>query len=483
MARNYISRIGYFNLFYLNGRQPKKDLVNWSVLGTADDIYMQPRYWHIKLPRGTTNIHIELPYSYKVWSYEDMNFMDNLYQQMYEEHCEGIDDLDNKWSDDELTYNYYVEVRHLYLKDYYPDFYFDAMKDAEAKMGLRDSVSEIGSLSPTLWTSGENGWFDIFSPLLTYEGSVTSIYTNGDSNTSIQVFHTDGRLLIGTPLTGYDRCRETMFNGGTDCYVGFHDKVTRYRYPTDNHYMQACMAKDATEYGARPACGYPASATGAALWEKCGLWADWYSYFYALLESDFNPLDPNHMSDRGYRPVNGYQVTPADLDRYLHKIDPKVFTSADFHFNDTFVNGTGQPLWRTSDDQQTIVVEGETIKWTGNSGGPWATPFMVGASFLGNVYDFERMEIADHNQWPGYSLGPRSLRFKNLKFKTKPNEVLDIEELQFDSIIMIPAIYPYNAFGWYDLPDLPTYSPGVSLCKGRPRLWRLKDGVEGEETE
>ena len=159
----------------------------------------------------------------------------------------------------------------------------------------------------------------------------------------------------------------------------------------------------------------------------------------------------------------------------MHKIDSGVFTSADFHFNDSVVNGTGQPLWRTSDAQQVIEVEGEIIKWTGNSAGVWGTPYIVGAAFLGN--------IAVERKYNPNATGPRDVRFKSVEFKTKPNEILDIEELQFDSIIMIPAMGPYNMFGWYDLPEVAPYLPGTSLCKGRPCLWQIHQATITEEDE
>lgn len=156
-------------------------------------------------------------------------------------------------------------------------------------------------------------------------------------NASIQVFHTNGRLLSGTPLTNWNRARGSYWDFG---YVGM----------------------------------VPSSTTGPSAesepkWRQEGLWVTWYEVIQTA-KAGKNYFD---LTNPGIVPADGTIITPAMITAALKELYPNIFPPT-FNFDDSIVNGTGQELLKTNSYTLTnISADSESINWSGNVAGAIGT--------------------------------------------------------------------------------------------------------------
>lgn len=218
-------------------------------------------------------------------------------------------------------------------------------------------------------------------------------------NASIQVFHTNGKLLSGTPLRNWDRARGSYYNYGFPGMTPINP--ISINYSTD------------------------ITATTAANWHKEGLWTSWYSLVQTTKSGEYYfAYTPVYTANPIYNPPAGTIITPANITAELQALYPSIFDSS-FSFDDSSVNGNGLELLKTSNTAlKTISVDGETIKWSGNAAGA------IGA---GSVTRTEELGV-----WPPYSLHPDTnpiIPVNPVPHNISLGEVLEIDYAQEDLII------------------------------------------------
>lgn len=316
----------------------------------------------VRVPKGATNIHFEIPY-YEVSRQEKIS---------HEEAGETASEVrDALWP---VTIP--VQLRSL----------------------LDSTATTEGQPTPTYA-------YDVWD---IDERKLACFFFCRSHNASIQVFHADGKLLIGTPLTKWDTCIGSDDFEKCNGYVGgmFSPKVT-------------------TE--------------GEAIWRKCGIWAEWYSVVTALESASSS----RSLADVGSAlPSTGTVVTPTDLTMKLRSHYPAIFSSS-FIFDDSGTNGTGNEVLKIDDTTvQTFTVDGEAIQWTGSLGG---------ATGLGAV-DHRAQELGRYNI---VEAGESRL----ISCTSSPYETLDIAEAKQDLIIGFLSSDGVAGWGrWYE-PELEDYVP------------------------
>lgn len=208
-----------------------------------------------------------------------------------------------------------------------------------------------------------------------YQITLFMCYSHG---ASLQVFHTNGKLLTGSLLTGYDKSR-----------AGLYD---------DSHYP-ANVSQDYTD---------------GRKWFASGLWADFHDFHTVL-----GHLPPGTPTSSYVWPTPGRTVTPSMVTDVLRELHPNVFGSA-FNFDDTSVNqGRGEQIKYDDSTEYTFSVDGEEIIWTGCIFGTGPCNFSARAYMLG-LYPY----LEDIGG--GYPVDP---------IVSRPYEVLRISEAKEDLII------------------------------------------------
>lgn len=216
-------------------------------------------------------------------------------------------------------------------------------------------------------------------------------------NASIQVFHTNGRLLTGTPLRNWNVSR--------GCYWGFG-----YR-------------------GMIPTQGTTTiTPEMEAKWRKEGLWATWYEVVQTSKAGKDYFADPNP----GILPPDGTVITPEMITSALKDLYPDIFPPA-FVFDDSSVNGTGLELLKMSNySLNTISVDNETIAWSGN---------VAGATGAGSG---TRMD--ERGVWPPmYGYTP-----SRTPYSINPAELLEIPLANDDLIIGVICSDYVGVVGYWD---------------------------------
>lgn len=321
----------------------------------------------VKVPRGSTNIHFEIPY------YEVLRTDIQTHEGAGESPIEVRDAL---WPTTIPT-----QLRNL----------------------LDSTVASEGETTPAY---AYKVW-DIDNTKL------ACLFFCRSHNASIQVFHMNGKLLTGTPLTNWDTC------------IGIDD------FAECNGYVGGMFSPQVTP-------------SGEAVWRKCGIWAEWYSAVTALESASSAQSLPN--ASNTLLPT-GTVVTAAEISAKLQNHYPAVFPSS-FTFDDSAVNGNQSEVLKVDDSTvQTFNVAGESIKWTGNIGG---------ATGLGAV-DHRAQELGRYTI--AYS-GTTGL----ITHTSSPYEVLDIAEAQEDLIIGFLSSDGVAGWGrWYEpeaedgTPELPQF--------------------------
>lgn len=316
--------------------------------------------WTI-VPKGSKNIHFEIPY-YEVSKSEKAE---------REANDEAVAVRDSLWSADIP-----VQLRNL----------------------MDDTATVDGKETPVY----------CYKKWDTDSQKISCMFFCRSHSASIQVFHEDGKLLSGTPLTNWDTCI------GAD------------KFEECNGYVGGVMSSNVT-------------ASGEEIWKKCGIWAEWYSAVSTLDSSD----GTQSLSDlKTSLPPTGTIVTPDNITNLLKSHYPAIFSSS-FSFDDSVVNGTQQELVKANDiDKEWIVVEEEEIFWTGSVGG---------ATGLGAV---------DHRaQKEGLVVFSSTGNTSSVDFVSKPYEILDIEEAKENLIIGFLSSDGVAGWGSWLEPSVDTNAP------------------------
>lgn len=252
---------------------------------------------------------------------------------------------------------------------------------------------------------------------------------------SLQVFHTNGKLLTGSLLTGHNKSRGDIYD--------------------DSHYP-VNVSQDYTD---------------GRKWFASGLWADFHDFHTVL-----GHLPPGTPSSSYVWPPTGRIVTPSMVTDVLRAKHPNVFGSA-FNFDDTLVNqGRGEQIKYDDYTEYTFTVDGEEIIWTGCIFGTGPCNCTARAYMLG-LYPY--MEDLGGG---GYVVDP---------IISRPYEVLRISEAKEDLIIGFIGADGGSVYGeWYtddgtsdpppEPPEPPEPVPVPARCD-RPRMWRKRDANENKQ--
>lgn len=376
--------------------------------------------WY-KIPKGSTNIHFEIPYL----QYDDVDYVDYLTQSSdLSASPKGKRFRDSMWPAEiptvlrDLLDNTTVaeavgdtdstlETSDVLTGSFLPPYgyqLFDSVKLSDGTIENLHTAHTIGSTTQ-------------------YPRSYHWLYFCRSHSASIQVFHTDGKLLSGTPLYNWDQCI-----GGADLQ-------------THGGYVGGFLSPDVT-------------VAGQAVWEHCGIWAEWYSIITAIKNSSSSELVPDMTNAL---PPTGTVVTPSEISASLKSLYPAIFSSS-FTFSDTAVNGNRQEVLKMDDTTvKTISVDGETIKWTGSVGG---------ATGLGAIdHRAQKEQLCYLETYNGSSV--------RLVINSKPYEVLDMDEAKEDLIIGVLSPDGFAAWGTWTDPSTP--SAPVFVWLGDLKCWRNPD--------
>lgn len=304
----------------------------------------------------------------------------------------------------------------------------------------------------------KNGW----GTLLNLTGlGVNSAYNNVpistclsmcfDHSCSLQVFHTDGTLLTGSPLYQRDWCRGEMYGDSSG--------------PS--------------------ALGWPAGID----YDKSGQWAEWFSW--ATAGSIAMATHGNLANIESYCPKKGTILTPSDITSLLKTRHPAVFLPS-FQFDDSQVNGNRKVLVKMDDTSfYNLTVDGEQIRWTGDptADAPLFFPYQMLALGLYPA-------LVDHSSIAPSVATAVAAAMNNMtreKIKSRPFQSLDIEQATEDLIIGTVSCDVGTVYGeWYiddgtsDPPPWPTEPPEpapvpVPARCDRPRMWRKRDANENKQ--
>lgn len=251
---------------------------------------------------------------------------------------------------------------------------------------------------------------------------------------SLQVFHTNGKLLTGSLLTGYDKSRGGLYD--------------------DSHFP----------------VNVNSAYTDGRKWFASGLWADFHDFHTVC-----GPVLPGRPA---VFPTQGRTVTPSMVTDVLRDRQPNVFGSA-FNFDDTLVNqGRGEQIKYDDSTEYTFNVDGEEIIWTGCIFGTGPCNLSARAYMLGLYPYLEDLGSG------GYVVDP---------IISRPYEVLRISEAKEDLIIGFISDDGGIVYGeWYtddgtsDPPPWPPEPPEpapvpVPARCDRPRMWRKRDANENKQ--
>lgn len=330
----------------------------------------------VKVPKGSTNIHFEIPY-YEVSRQE---------KKTHEDAGETP-----------------IEVR---------DALWPVMIPTQLRDLLDSTAASEGEESPPLYA------YDVWGA---DESKLACLFFCRSHAASIQVFHTNGKLLTGTPLTNWATCIDDNRFDECNGYVGgmFSPKVT---------------------------------AEGEAIWKKCGIWAEWYSAVTASESASTAQTLPDVITSL---PPTGTVVSTSDLSTKLRNHYPAIFSSS-FSFDDSQVNGNQSEVLKVDDiTVQTFTVDGETIQWTGSIGG---------ATGIGAV-DHRAQQLSRYNL---VYVGETGL----ITHTSSPYEKLDIAEAKEDLIIGFLSSDGVAGWGrWYEPEEgenIPEPAPAIPIFPDIP---------------
>lgn len=268
-----------------------------------------------------------------------------------------------------------------------------------------------------------------------------------DHSCSLQVFHPDGTLLVGSPLHQRDWCRGEPY--------GDSSGPSALRWPAGIEY------------------------------DKSGQWAEWYSWATAGLIA--MATDGNLNNIVRYFPSRGTIATPSDITDVLKTKHPTVFLPS-FQFNDSQVNGNRKVLVKMDDTTfYNLTVDGEQISWTGDptADAPLLFPHQMLA--LG-LYPSLVIHPTDP---PDVASAMNNMTRE--KIRSRPFQSLDIEQATEDLIIGTVSCDMGTVYGeWYiddGTPEPPPWPPEppepapvpVPARCDRPRMWRKRDANENKQ--
>lgn len=308
----------------------------------------------VKIPKGSTNIHFEIPY--------------------YE--------VSKSWID---TKTQAGDSSLVIRNDAWP-------KDGSIPVQLRNLLDSTNTAEGNLNPEFSYKTWDVAS------SDLLCLFFNRSHSASIQVFHTDGSLLSGTPLYRWDTC------------------IGKAELEESNGYIGGQYSPAVTE-------------EGEARWWKCGIWAEWYSRVSALAVAG-GVETPEEV--KNYLLPTGTVVSSSDITAKLKSLYPDVFL-ADFSFDDSNVNNTrSEVIKRSNATMHTIYAGDEVIKWTGSIGGA------TGIGAVDHRAQFEGTYVMSQ-------IGSSSAY--NLVALASPSEVLDIEVANEDLIIGFLSTDGFLAWG------------------------------------
>lgn len=253
-------------------------------------------------------------------------------------------------------------------------------------------------------------------------------------NASLQVFHTNGRLLAGTPLRNWDTARASYWD------IGPAGQTITASGGTQDQYITT----EETE----------------ARWLKEGLWTSWYTMVQTSKTGVYYFDSPTPVMT----PSLGTQVTPAMLSALLQELYPDIFSSS-FSFDDTAVNGNGLELYKSNNfTLNFIAVDSETISWSGNAAGAIGS----GAG--------DRMAVL--GSW--HSMLSYTPTYHNMPCVVNPEEILEIAYANEDLIVGVITNDYVGVVGSWDEysedppePDTGPYMRTLSPCPATLRYHPL----------
>lgn len=234
-------------------------------------------------------------------------------------------------------------------------------------------------------------------------------------NASFQVFHEDGKLLIGTPLTNWNVLRGKYWGFG---YQGQGFSIGKNMDSNGN-------SLDSSDVP---------TADSEALWRHEGIWPVWYALYKsgkAGIDYQNNPTASTFSS--------GDKIKPVHLSLLLPEAFPYAFPSI-FLFDDSTVNQNQQEVLKSDSSVLKIFnVEGEVIRWSGN---------VAGAQGLGSG-----SRMVEHGVW-SYSPLRDVLNAEETSYKVLPSESLEIDEAQENLILGVVATDDFGVTGsWEEFID------------------------------
>lgn len=410
------------------------------------DVATFSEFWRI--PKGTKNIRVALPCAVYGSGWRDVLTDDEEklanQRQLLLDQSGGMS-LTQEQADELKKYEKQLALARVSTYASMCTFYPDSpLPKAYLDVKCPDGIDSPGAFSSMSWQIGHDAGGNS-----TY---VAAPYCH-DHNASIQVFHTDGKLLTGTPLHNWNLMRGELYG-----------ESSGWIKPDGSHTTGVTASSDSSKL---------------ALFWKCGLWAEWYARIYS------QEINGGSFGGTAH-PTPGTPVTPAQLTSKIltysvHASD--VFPSG-FQFDDSMVNSNRQEVLKPDNTTlTTFSVEGETIRWSGNVGGA------SGVMSLTSRASYEEL-----CGWYRSSTG-EIIWLEPISY---PYELLEIDEAQEDLIIGIlgsdacvgylqygntPATDPYEP----NPPDEPSpipeppivepdpyYQPADDMCIGRPRAWRMR---------
>lgn len=256
------------------------------------------------IPKGAKQIRVELPAL--VLDYDRYDLFVNTYNQHYTE----VRTTNPSWA----WYQILNEVHtRLAADSRYYDEIAPNLKIYPTDGVCKSIVGEMNFISPTDFHSSTRDDSHIPDVVIAHNaGNVTSC--------SLQCCSVDGKLLVGTPLTGRN--------------VSIGDRVgisTSYQYTL--HPPNVWSFAD------------------GSTWLKSGVWADWFT------------------SNKTPQVSAGTIVSGTDLSDLLQELHPDFFKQS-FMFDDTTLNDNAGELVKLNDSNEHIITTAcGTVYWTGNVGG------------------------------------------------------------------------------------------------------------------